>query len=196
MPIFENLRGKFADLWSTCTLIQDGPLYADSFTAAAFAINNKDRYLSVGQPIGVPWWFVGAIHRRESDGFESGYCWRTHLANGNPLTARTVDVPRGRPIKGNPPFTWEEAATDALVYEGFGEIEDWSVESALFHWEAYNGWGYFNRGKPSPYVWSGTNHYERGKYGSDNHYDPDLVDKEVGCAAILRCLIDAGEVTL
>jgi lysozyme family protein len=51
--------------------------------------------------------------------------------------------------------------------------------------EMYNGLGYAAKGKPSPYVWASTNQYVKGKYVSDDHYDPNVVDKQEGCAAIL-----------
>jgi len=33
---------------------------------------------------------------------------------------------------------------------------------------------------PSPYVWSGTDQYNRGKYIADGHYDPHAIDKQLG----------------
>jgi lysozyme family protein len=65
-----------------------------------------------------------------------------HLHNGDPLTARTVQVPAGRPKTGEPPFTWEESATDALMLEKLDQWEDWSVPGTLYKLEQYNGWGY------------------------------------------------------
>jgi hypothetical protein len=45
----------------------------------------------------------------------------------------------------------------------------------------------------SPYLWSCTIHYERGKYVSDGKFDPQAVSLQVGCAAILKGLQEAGE---
>jgi lysozyme family protein len=39
---------------------------------------------------------------------------------------------------------------------------------------------------PSPYLWSGTTVYERGKYVADGRFSAIAVDKQIGCAAILK----------
>ena len=113
-----------------------------------------------------------------------------HLHNGDPLTARTVHVPAGRPLTGNPPFTWHDSAVDALNQMGLSGANDWSIEGTLYHLEQYNGFGYRSKGINSPYLWSGSNLYTKGKFGSDNQYNPDLVSKQTGAALILKYLID------
>ena len=74
----------------------------------------RARYASVSAQTGVPWWVIGLIHM-----MEAGQSFRCHLHNGDPLTARTVQVPAGRPKTGQPPFIWEESAADALLVELF-----------------------------------------------------------------------------
>jgi lysozyme family protein len=69
----------------------------------------RDHYKSVSQATGVPWPFIGVIHN-----LESGLSFSTHLHNGNPLTGRTYDEPKGYPRTGKPPFTWEYSAIDSL----------------------------------------------------------------------------------
>ena len=73
---------------------------------------NKPRYEAVSLTLatGMPWWFVAIVHFMEGGGK-----FTKHLHNGDPLTDRTVRVPRGRPLFGNPPFRWEQSAIDALV---------------------------------------------------------------------------------
>ena len=99
-------------------------------------VGQKARYKAVGTPLGIPWWFVGVIHD-----LEGGRNFHTHLHNGDPLTHKTVHVPKGRP-PGNPPFTFEASARDALTMEGFAHKADWSMSQALFRLERYNGFGY------------------------------------------------------
>ena len=67
------------------------------------------------------------------------------------------------PKAGNPPFSWEDSARDALIHEGFGGQSDWSVPQMLFRWETYNGMGYRPFAVPSPYLWSFSNVYDHGK---------------------------------
>lgn len=137
-------------------------------------IANRARYEEVSAKTGVPWAFIGALHYRES-----ALNFNTHLHNGDSLKAKTVHVPKGRP-EGEPPFTWEVSAIDALEYEKFKDLPSWTIEEVCERAEHYNGMGYHNMGKVSPYLFSGTNLYVRGKYSSDGHYDSGMVDQQLG----------------
>ncbi|MDN3520185.1 hypothetical protein [Halomonas ramblicola] len=97
----------------------------------------RARYEAVTDRQGVPWAFVAVVHQMESSGDFS-----RHLYNGDPLTARTVQVPKGRPKRGSPPFTWEESAADAMALKRLSGSTDWSVAGMLYQLERYNGWGY------------------------------------------------------
>lgn len=138
-------------------------------------IANRARYEEVSASTGVPWAFIAVLHYRES-----ALNFNTHLHNGDSLKARTVHVPKGRPESGEPPFTWEESAIDALEYEKFKDLPSWTIEEICERAERYNGMGYHNMGKISPYLWSGTNLYVRGKYSSDGNYDSGMVDQQLG----------------
>ena len=126
---------------------------------------------------------VGVIHA-----LESSLNFGRHLHNGDPLTARTVQVPAGRPKTGQPPFTWEASASDALRFQGFDKWKDWSIPGTLFKLEGYNGFGYRDHHPdvPSPYLWSFSNHYSRGKYVADGTFSPTAVSAQCGVAVLLR----------
>ena len=62
--------------------------------------SNRKRYAAAGNPVGTPWYVVGVIHA-----LESSLNFGRHLHHGDPLTARTVQVPAGRPKTGKPPFS-------------------------------------------------------------------------------------------
>jgi len=153
----------------------------------AFFVNHltkfRSRYEAVGQGLGIPWQFIGIIH-----GLEGSFNFGTHLHNGDPLTARTVHAPAGMPKAGDPPFSWEDSARDALIHEGFGGQADWSVPQMLFPWEMYNGMGYRPFAVPSPYLWSFSNVYATGKYVADGRFDPNAVSKQCGAAVMLKAL--------
>lgn len=83
-------------------------------------------YQQVGTELNIPWVFIGITH-----GMECGFNFKAHLHNGDPLSARTVQVPKGRPATGNPPFTWSQSARDALIYKGYHQVTDWSVPHML-----------------------------------------------------------------
>ncbi len=156
-----------------------------SFTAVdrsvAVIARDKARYESVASKIGLPWYFVGIVHH-----LEGASKFDRHLHNGDPLTQRTTHVPANRPVKGNPPFTWEFSATDALVGQGLDKWKDWSIGGTLYQFERYNGFGYRVRGINSPYLWSFSNQYEKGKFSADGFYDPELVSKQIGAAVLMR----------
>jgi lysozyme family protein len=146
---------------------------------------NRKRYEKVGKAVGVPWYVVGIIHSLEASGN-----FTRHLHNGDPLSARTVHVPAGRPKTGKPPFTWEQSAIDALRGRGLGAWKDWSVPGTLYQLEAYNGFGYRDHhpNVPSPYLWSFSNHYKRGKYVADGRFSATAVSQQVGAALLLKQL--------
>lgn len=133
-----------------------------------------------------PWYVIGTIHL-----LECGLSWTKHLHNGDPLTSRTTHVPAGRPRKGNPPFTWEQSAIDAVRMQDLNNASyDWaSIPFTLQKLEEYNGTGYRRLGIYSPYLWSMTNHYTRGKYVVDGHFDPAAVSTQVGAAPIIKIIL-------
>ncbi len=142
---------------------------------------NKARYEAVGAPLGIPWYFLGAVHS-----LESSLRFNAHLHNGDPLTAKTVQTPRNRPLTGESPFTWEESATDAMRLKSLQAWTDWSAPGILWQLERYNGFGYRPRRLATPYLWSGSNHYVKGKFVSDGRYDPDAVSAQIGAAVLLK----------
>ncbi len=148
-------------------------------------------YEQVGARLGIPWWFIGLIH-----GLEASFSFETHLHNGDPLTARTFRHPPGRPATGSPPFTWLESAVDALTLERLDGLTDWSLGAALDRLERYNGLGYRNRGLPSPYLWSFSNQYLKGKFVADGKFDPEATSRQCGAATLLKRLADLGIVDL
>lgn len=147
-------------------------------TLVAKIVSNKKRYLVIEEALGTPWYIVGAIHYREAS-----LNFNRHLHNGDPLTKRTVQVPAGRPTTGNPPFTWEQSAIDALKDRVFNRTMD--LGEIFDELEKYNGLGYFNKGLPSPYLWSWTDQYVKGKYIKDGKFDPEFVDQQAGVAALV-----------
>lgn len=182
----DQLEPTYHQEWDTAKILPECEASAKSVAAKIFA--NKAKYKSIESQTGVPYWWIGAVHNREAD-----LNLRTHLHNGDPLTARTYHVPPGRPATGSPPFSFEESAIDALksAPHKLHMVMRWSAERACFEWERYNGFGYLKHG-PSPYVWRGMNVYKHGKYVADGDYRDDVVDKQLGCVVVARelALID------
>ena len=174
------LKSANARRWAGAKLLKQG-----TFTSIARHLVDpvaEGRYQAVSAKTGVPWWFIAVIHERECS-----RDWTGSLAQGDPWNGISVHVPAGRgPFK-----SWEDAAIDALVncapYPA--RNRDWSIGGTLTKLEEYNGLGYASRGKPSPYIWSGTDQYTSGKYVRDGVYDPNAVDSQLGCAGLLLAMM-------
>jgi lysozyme family protein len=184
MQLTDLLRKEYTDLDLTCQVRSEREAEVSAIAGRLAAA--RPRYDAVGAPLGIPWAFIAAIHQMEcSARFE------LHLHNGDPLKARTVHVPVGRPLAGNPPFTWEESAADALTLMKLNQVKDWSVAGTLYQLERYNGFGYRKRNIFTPYLWAGSNHYVSGKFVADGKFDPAAVSKQIGAALLLQQLRQA-----
>jgi len=183
-----QLWEEYQTLFDTCAIRPERKSAAESLASAL--VENKSRYQAVGDQTDVPWYLVAVIHN-----MEASQSFKKHLHNGDPLTARTVHVPKNRPLIGNPPFTWEGSAIDALVFEDFDRVEDWTLPGSLFQLEKFNGFGSRGHGIHTPYLWSFSNQYTKGKFVADGVYDPNAVSQQCGAAVLLRRMVDIGEVT-
>lgn len=165
--------------WNNCHVPADkGPAFKK---VADRIIANKAIYQEIEKETGVPWWFIGVVHYRESNLDMS-----TNIANGQAFNRKTTIVPKGR----GPFASFKEAAIDALTNCApyAAKNKDWTPGGAMTMFEKYNGLGYANKGLPSPYVWAGTDQYASGKYVSDGVYNPNTVDSQLGCAGIVKFL--------
>jgi len=182
-PQFSKLSAGYAALWDMMAVRAEAQRAVERMARAIVA--GRARYESVAAATGVPWYVVGLIHS-----LEASLRFDAHLHNGDPLTARTVRVPKGRPRTGTPPFTWEESATDALRGQGLGRVTGWTVERIAYVMEGYNGWGYRRAGIaiPSPYLWSFSNHHTKGKFVRDGVYDPNAISRQAGAMPLLAAL--------
>jgi lysozyme family protein len=182
-----ELAAEYRRLFDACAV---APARAKEVAAACGQITrHKARYKALGDTLGIPWPFIGILHTMESSGR-----FDRHLHNGDPLTARTVRVPAGRPPEGEPPFTWEQSAADALVRQHLGADTDWSPPGMLYQFERYNGFGYrLRQAVRSPYLWSFSNHSTSGKYVEDGTWSPTAVSKQCGAAVLLKELMARGE---
>jgi lysozyme family protein len=183
------LREQYEVLFHTCVIRPERAEAVEQIIARLQT--HRARYQNLGDALGIPWFFVAVIHSMESS------CnFTRHLHNGDPLTSCTVQVPAGRPKTGNPPFTWEESASDALSMKKFGSHTDWSLAGMLYQIERYNGWGYrlHHPHVLSPYLWGFSNHYISGKYVKDGTWSDSAVSQQCGAAALLRRLAEQGQI--
>jgi lysozyme family protein len=176
---FASLQAEYEAFFAACTVRLERQGNIDYYLKNIGS--GKDRYAEVVAGMAAPWYFIGILHA-----MEAGFNFNRHLHNGDPLTARTVRVPAGRPASGNPPFTWRDSAMDAVQLKNLHTITDWSIARMLHLLESFNGFGYRPFRNPTPYLWSFSNIYEKGKYVSDGVYDPNAVSQQCGAGVILK----------
>ena len=146
---------------------------------------NKDLYARIAEATGIPPQLIAAIHYRES-----GCNFNTYLHNGDPLGKPTTNYPQGIYFDN-----FEEAAIEAL--SGKSQLRDafnlstssTDMAAMAAFAERYNGLGYYNKDKISPYVYSGTSIYTGGKYVRDGVYDANVVDKQPGVYILISAII-------
>jgi|GEM_PF-2110142 len=187
--IFEQIPEKRSventNLFKTCVISANKSVEVNRIVDKLIA--NKSRYVNVCKGTAVPWQFVAVVHYAEGN-----INFDRHLHNGDPLTGRTVNIPTGRPLRGNPPFTWEESVRDMLEYDKITVKINWSTPATLYKLLLFNGLGYDKQGINSPYLWSGSNHYKKGQYVADGRFDPEKVFQSIGVAVLLKAMEQRG----
>ncbi|MEJ1237361.1 hypothetical protein WBG78_04470 [Chryseolinea sp. T2] len=176
-----QLRSDYQRLFDSCVIKPNR--FTEIDKCMQTILSKRPNYEAVETSTGVPWYFVGIVHNLECSSDLT-----KHLHNGDPLAARTTHVPAGRPRNGNPPFTWPVSAIDALQQKALDQWTDWSIPGLLFQLERYNGFGYRRYGIESPYLWSYSNHYTKGKFVQDGLFSESAVSKQCGAAVLLRRL--------
>jgi|GEM_PF-4102424 len=184
-------KAEYERLWANVAVRPERNVTLDWYVNQVVA--NKTRYMKLQETTGVPWYWIGITH-----GLEGSFDFTSHLHNGDSLSAPTWQVPAGRPLTGRAPFTWEFSAADALAMKSYNRSwGDWSVPALLaYSFERYNGFGYRSKGINSPYLWSFSYHYTKGKYTFDGFYDPTAVSAQAGAMTILRRGMDRGAFSL
>ena len=180
MPTYAETKQGYANLWDKAEV---RPQYVNAARNWAIQISdaaNVAQFKAVQAQTGVPWFFVGLLLMRESS-----LNLHTYLGNGQPLNQVTTIAPVGR----GPFSSFVAGAVDALKYQGYVGITEWPVSHILWLAEKFNGFGYFERGVNSPYIWNWTTLYSSGKFVSDGVYDANFVDPQPGIAAVLKELI-------
>ena len=143
---------------------------------------NKTRYQQVAAQTDVPPKLIAALHWRESSGK-----FNTYLHQGDPLGKPAVNWPNNIPVF----HKWEDAAIHALSMKKYNQQElsiqqdTTNLSQIATYAEAYNGLGYHNKGRQSPYVYAGASPYVSGKYVADSQYDSNHVDKQVGVVPLM-----------
>ncbi len=187
-PRFEDIAEDYERLFRSAEVRPNWRSSVAWYTSRLKDPENQARYKKVAEATCVPWFAIGIIH-----GMEASFNFRKHLHNGDSLTGRTTRYPPNLPKVWNPPNDWETSAIDALRFDKFENQEDWSLARTLYRWEAYNGFrSRVLQNINTPYLWSFSNHYSKGKYVADGVWDGNAVSKQCGAAVMLRELVREG----
>lgn len=180
-----ELQHEYQRLFAACVIRPERAAEVEQRVDAIMA--DRDRYRTVGRRSNVPWFVVAVLHEAET-----GRDFTVHLHNGDSLTERTRHLPDGRPVEGEPPFGWEDSATDALCLYHFDQWTDWSIAGALFKLEGHGGWNYrlHHPEVPSPYLWNYSTYYGQGKYVADDVWNATAIAQRGGVAVLLRRLAE------
>ncbi len=172
-------------VWSTMSIRPDRAGIVKE--AAQTAIANQSRYQTISAKTGVPWYVIAAIHYRECS-----YNFNQNIANGDSLQRKTVRVPAGRIPGVAPPYTFEQAAIDALTSDNRFKGVNWgNIPDLCWFMESYNGLGYLFKGRPSPYLLAGSQHYDSGMYVSDGRYSSGTKDGRTGTLPIIWSILNS-----
>ncbi len=190
-PTFESIADDYRKLFTSCQITESKRSEVAQYVSKIVDPARRKAYEQVFEETCVPWYFVAITH-----GMEASFDTRAHLHNGDSLKNKTVQVPAGRPDPWKPPSDWVSSAVDAMKYDKFHEKSDWDLATCLYRWEAYNGW----RSRTlhsinTPYLWSYSNHYTKGKFVADGVWDGNAVSKQCGAAVMLKALVEAGHIS-
>jgi lysozyme family protein len=180
---------NLVELYEKCAIRPDKR--GDVERVVGLLLQFRSQYEKVEALSGVPWFIIACIHS-----LEGAIRFNTHLHNGDPLTARTKQVPAGRPKVGKPPFSWHESAVDALSDRKKPAV--WDLANCLDFLETYNGLGYrkYHPDVNTPYLFSFTSAYTCGKYAADGKWNANLKSSQVGAVAILKTFEERGLIDL
>jgi len=187
-PSFESLREEYTQRFRDCKIRDEYRSQVNWYVGKLRDDSGREQYNKVAEEVCAPWYFVGIIHA-----MEASFNFRAHLHNGDPLSRRTVQVPRGLPKEWIPPDDWVSSASDAIRHDKFADEPDWSLPRMLYRWEAYNGFrSRVLHNIKTPYLWSFSNHYDKGKFVADNVWDANATSKQCGAAVMLKALVEGG----
>lgn len=154
--------------------------WLQAVSVAKRLLQHRDRFIALHSLCGVPALWVMPVFERENPSFSA------YLGNGDPLDKPTVHVPTHR----GPFQSWEEGAADSLNLDHVSQCQEWTWEGACFEWEKWNGMGPRNHGRPSGYLWSGSNIYVGGKYIADGVWSRGTFDQQLGCVIVAKAIAE------
>lgn len=189
---FADLQSEYESWVANCRPLPERVAEIDHVARRLTNLTALTQLDHVFESTGIPVVVQATIGEREC-----GFDFTKNWGQGDPLTAPSIHVPKGRPPLGNPPndhfpISWEYAAIDAFTVCDKLDVNSapWSLAYACFKFEGYNGFGYRAHGIRTPYVVGGTNLQQPGKYVADGVFDPNHMDTQLGCLPVALRMIE------
>lgn len=192
-----QIRALNAARWAKCEITPSRLHEVNKVATRLVEPKAKARYQLISQAVWKTpdrYWFVAITHEREAS-----QDWNSQLGQGDPLDKISRHIPKGRGPFFNHPTdppgedAFYRAAVDALTNcpPYAARWLDWTAPGALTLFILYNGTGYEQyHNEASPYDWGATNQEQRGKYTGDGHYSAQVWDTQIGCAAMLKAMME------
>jgi lysozyme family protein len=171
---FAVLAPEYSGLLAAMKITRD----TEARQVASRLLGGEHYFDEVSAWTGVPkLWAMASFER------EAGSNFRLSPAQGDPWNSKSIHVPKNR----GPFDSWPSAAEDAYHLDGLDQVgaANWFWTRACYEGELFNGFGYRARGIHSPYLLAGTNLYTRGKFTADGHFDPSVVDQQLGIIPVM-----------
>jgi|SRR5579871_1354685 len=170
-----------AQRWAAMHILAPHVQALELVAARLVASEAKAIYQRISARTGVPWFVIAVIHEREAS-----QSWHCSIAQGDPWNEVSRHVPVGRGAFPDFDSAAYDALTNCAPYAA--RWKDWTIGGILTVDELYNGLGYYFHGLPSPYNFGGTDQQKPGKFVSDRHFDPNVMDTQLGCAPMLATM--------
>ncbi len=189
IPSFDSIAEDYRKLFSSCKIRDDKRSEVQWYTSKITDPTRRKLYDQVSDETCVPWYFVAIIH-----GMECGFDVKAHLHNGDPLKAKTVQVPANRRPCGTRRRTGcRRLSMPSVMTSSTKRLTGISRRSSI-------AGGLQRLAEPrallnhTPYLWSFSNHYSKGKFVADGVWDANAVSKQCGAAVMLKMLSETGAV--
>lgn len=145
-----------------------------------------DRHLELQEKTNVPAIFSATLFEREASSD-----FRLSFGQGDPWNRVSTHVPRGHKFT-----SW---LASAIFYTGTHKLNVFSspLSMPFLCWkgEAWNGFGPRAHGRPTGYLWAGTNQYDPpagpgGKYIADGRWSSGTVDAQLGIIPVMARMLE------
>jgi lysozyme family protein len=179
---FSALDGEYSKLLASMVIDTKRGAELEARAKVILACAADENWQMVTAATGVPrLWGMASFER------ESASNYARSPAQGDPWRAVSTHVPRGL----GPYKSWAAAAVAAYRVDHLDKVgaANWTWARACYEGELFNGFGYRAHGIHTPYLWSWTNVYTRGKFVADGRFDAAEKDQQCGMIPLMVALL-------